>query len=88
LFSVSEQAIFQDKSFLSSLLAYKTFGLDVFGQGLRPLVLIPTKTGEAISPIPAVQRSVGNGRNNTLLARSNYLGGIRSSWEANLTTQP
>ena len=41
LFSVSEQAIFQDKSFLSSLLAYKTFGLDVFGQGLRPLVLIP-----------------------------------------------
>ena len=41
LFSVSEQAIFQDKSFLSSLLAYKTFAFDVFGQGLRPLVLIP-----------------------------------------------
>jgi hypothetical protein len=41
LFSVNEQAIFQDKSFLSSLLAYKTFALDVFGQGLRPLVLIP-----------------------------------------------
>jgi len=41
LFSVSEQAIFQDKSFLSSLLAYKTFGFDVYGQGLRPLVLIP-----------------------------------------------
>ena len=41
LFSVSEQAIFQDKSFLSSLLAYKTFGFDVYGQGLRPMVLIP-----------------------------------------------
>ena len=41
LFSVSEQAIFQDKSFLSSLLAYKTFGFDVYGQGLRPLVLVP-----------------------------------------------
>lgn len=41
LFSVSEQAIFHDQSFLSSLLAYKTFGFDVFGQGLRPLILIP-----------------------------------------------
>jgi len=41
LFSVSEQAIFDDKSFLSSLLAYKTIGLDVFGQDLQPLSLIP-----------------------------------------------
>jgi hypothetical protein len=41
LFSVSEQAIFNDKSFLSSLLAYKTFAFDVFGRGLRPLILIP-----------------------------------------------
>jgi TonB dependent receptor-like, beta-barrel/Carboxypeptidase regulatory-like domain len=41
LFAVSEQAIFQDKSFLSSLLAYKTFGFDVYGQGVRPMLLIP-----------------------------------------------
>jgi hypothetical protein len=41
LFSVSEQAIFNDKSFLSSLFAYKTFEFDVFGQGLRPLILVP-----------------------------------------------
>jgi hypothetical protein len=41
LFSVSEQAIFGNKSFLSSLLAYKTFAFDVFGQGSRPLILIP-----------------------------------------------
>src|SRR5437667_5966307 len=41
LVSVSEQAIFHDESFLSSLFAYKTFGFDVFGQGLRPLSLIP-----------------------------------------------
>ncbi len=41
LFSVSEQSIFHDQSFLSSLLAYKTFGFKVFGQGSRPLILIP-----------------------------------------------
>ncbi len=41
LFSVSEQAIFSDQSFLSSLLAYKTFGFDVFGQGSQPLTLLP-----------------------------------------------
>lgn len=41
LFSGSEQAIFKDKSFLSSLLAYKTFAFDVFGQGLQPLILVP-----------------------------------------------
>jgi hypothetical protein len=41
LFSVSEQAIFPDESFLSSLFAYKTFGFDVFGQGASPLTLIP-----------------------------------------------
>ena len=41
LFSVSEQSIFHDQSFLSSLLAYKTFGFEVFGQGSRPLILIP-----------------------------------------------
>ena len=43
LVSVSEQAIFHDESFLSSLFAYKTFGFDVFGQGLKPLTLAPDK---------------------------------------------
>jgi hypothetical protein len=41
LLSVSEQAIFHDQSFLNSLLAYKTIGFDVFGQGSGPLNLIP-----------------------------------------------
>jgi hypothetical protein len=41
LLSVSEQAIFHDESFLSSLFAYKTFGFDVFGQGTKPLTLVP-----------------------------------------------
>src|SRR5437899_1346629 len=41
LVSVSAQATFHNQSFLLSLLAYKTFGFDLFGQGLRPLILIP-----------------------------------------------
>ncbi len=41
LFSVSEQAIFHDQSFLTSLLAYKTFDFDVFGRGTGPLTLVP-----------------------------------------------
>ncbi len=41
LFSISEQAIFKDTSFLSSTFSYKTFDLDVFGQGTRPLELLP-----------------------------------------------
>jgi carboxypeptidase family protein/TonB-dependent receptor-like protein len=41
LFAVSEQKIFHDESFLSSLLSYKTFAFDVFGQGLTPLTLLP-----------------------------------------------
>jgi len=41
LFSLSEQSIFHDQSFLSSLIAFKTFDLDVFGQGAKPLTLIP-----------------------------------------------
>lgn len=41
LFSISEQAIFHDESFLSSLFAYKTFGFDVFGQRTMPLTLAP-----------------------------------------------
>jgi hypothetical protein len=41
LFSVSEQAIFKNQSFLSSLFAYKTFKFDVFGQGGKPLTILP-----------------------------------------------
>lgn len=41
LFSLSEQSIFHDQSFLSSLIALKTFDLDVFGQGSKSLTLIP-----------------------------------------------
>ncbi|MDQ1638825.1 MAG: hypothetical protein QOF62_2164 [Pyrinomonadaceae bacterium] len=41
LFSISEQAIFKDAAFLSSTFSYKTFDLDVFGQGTRPLELLP-----------------------------------------------
>jgi hypothetical protein len=41
LLSVSEQSIFHDQSFLSSLLAYKTFGFDVFGRGSKPLTILP-----------------------------------------------
>ncbi|MGI9066496.1 MAG: TonB-dependent receptor [Pyrinomonadaceae bacterium] len=41
LVSISEQAIFRDASFLSSSLSYKTFDLDVFGQGTAPLELLP-----------------------------------------------
>lgn len=41
LFSVSEQAIFGDASFLSSGLSYKTFDVDVFAQGTQALTLLP-----------------------------------------------
>ena len=41
LVSIAEQAIFKDASFLSSTLSYKTFDLDIFGQGTRPLELLP-----------------------------------------------
>jgi hypothetical protein len=41
LLSFSEQAVFHDQSFLSSLLAYKTFGMDVFGRGSKPLTVLP-----------------------------------------------
>jgi carboxypeptidase family protein/TonB-dependent receptor-like protein len=41
LFSVSEQTIFKNQSFLSSLFAYKTFRFDVFGQGGKPLTILP-----------------------------------------------
>jgi Carboxypeptidase regulatory-like domain len=41
LFSVSEQALFKNQSFLSTLFAYKTFKFDVFGQGGKPLTILP-----------------------------------------------
>ncbi|MEJ7618739.1 MAG: TonB-dependent receptor, partial [Pyrinomonadaceae bacterium] len=41
LFSVSEQAIFGDGSFLTSELSYKTFSVDVFAQGAQALTLLP-----------------------------------------------
>lgn len=41
LFSISEQAIFDDASFLASVLSYKTFDVDVFAQGSQPLELLP-----------------------------------------------
>jgi hypothetical protein len=41
LFSTSEQMVFADASFLSSSLSYKTFDVDVFAQGERPLTLLP-----------------------------------------------
>jgi len=41
LFSVSEQAIFHDESFLFSLFSYKTFGFDVLGQGTQPMTVLP-----------------------------------------------
>jgi Carboxypeptidase regulatory-like domain/TonB dependent receptor len=41
LISLSEQAVFQDQSFLSSLVSYKTFEFSVFAQGLKPLTVSP-----------------------------------------------
>ncbi|MFS8086920.1 MAG: TonB-dependent receptor domain-containing protein, partial [Acidobacteriota bacterium] len=41
LLSVSEQSIFKNQSFLSSLFAFKTFKFDVFGQGGKPLTVLP-----------------------------------------------
>jgi hypothetical protein len=41
LFSVSEQAIFRDGSFLDSNVSYKSFDVDVFAQGPLPLTLLP-----------------------------------------------
>jgi hypothetical protein len=55
LFSVSEQTIFQNQSFLSSLFALKTFRFDVFGQGGKPLTILPD--GNAGSYFADTQRS-------------------------------
>lgn len=41
LFSLSEQSIFHDESFLASLVSYKTFHFNAFGQGQQPLTILP-----------------------------------------------
>lgn len=41
LFSVSEQAIFGDASFLNSSLSYRGSSVDVFAQGSQPLTVLP-----------------------------------------------
>jgi hypothetical protein len=41
LFSLSEQSIFHDESFLASLVSYKTFDFNAFGQGSQPLTILP-----------------------------------------------
>lgn len=41
LFSVAEQAIFHDGSFLSSLISYKTFRYKVFSQGPQLMTVLP-----------------------------------------------
>ena len=48
LFSVSEQAIFGDASFLNSSLSYRRSKVDVFAQGSEPLTVLPDgNTGNA-----------------------------------------
>jgi hypothetical protein len=41
LFSVSEQSVFKDASFLSSEISYKTFDVDVFGKSNPPFTVAP-----------------------------------------------
>jgi Carboxypeptidase regulatory-like domain len=41
LFSISEQAVFGDASFLNSSLSYRTFDIDVFAQDSQPLTVTP-----------------------------------------------
>lgn len=41
LFSLSEQAIFKNGSFLASSMSYKGFDVDIVGQGEGPLTLMP-----------------------------------------------
>jgi hypothetical protein len=41
LFSLSEQSIFHNESFLASLVSYKTFDFNAYGQGEQPLTLLP-----------------------------------------------
>lgn len=41
LFSISEQAVFKDASFLSSQISYKTFDVDVFAKSNQPFNVAP-----------------------------------------------
>lgn len=41
LFSVAEQSVFSDTSFLSTEISYKTFDVDVFAKGIAPFSLVP-----------------------------------------------
>jgi hypothetical protein len=41
LLSLSAQSIFHNESFLASLVSYKTFHFDAFGQGQQPLTILP-----------------------------------------------
>ena len=41
LFSVSEQSVFKDASFLSSEVSYKTFDVDVFAKSAQPFTITP-----------------------------------------------
>ncbi len=46
LFSISEQSVFKDASFLSSEISYKTFDVDIFGKSNLPFTVAPeTNTG-------------------------------------------
>jgi Carboxypeptidase regulatory-like domain/TonB-dependent Receptor Plug Domain len=57
LFSLSEQAIFNNESFLSSLVSYKTFQFDVFSQGPQGLTIIPDgNTGNYYANIQRASR--------------------------------
>lgn len=40
LFSVSEQAVFKNTSFLNSAISYKTADIDVYGQGSQPFTVV------------------------------------------------
>ncbi len=45
LFSVSEQSVFKDASFLSSEISYKTFDVDVFAKSNLPFTIAPETNG-------------------------------------------
>ncbi len=45
LFSVSEQSVFKDASFLSSEVSYKTFDVDVFAKSNQPFTIAPETNG-------------------------------------------
>ena len=45
LFSVAEQAVFKDASFLSSEVSYKTFDVDVYGKSNLPFTVAPQTIG-------------------------------------------